>query len=336
MSRPTTPRVSLPDVVHRKPVQRGPNSWAQAAEKAGVIKIPNPGPATNRDKYENKPMPPLPRPSEHGAPLNMPGKPGYIQPATPLNPTNQGSSKHRAVTDPVSSKPLFGGAKIGELRRKFSGAKIHTASKSIEATVRPRTPAPEPSELPAQSSGSNKFRHDQNPASAPLSTTDPCYLAENLGRQHQSTPVPTHQQEASNLHSVGLTPEEAVDPDGIIQGDGKLNPTRKGTYGTVGEVEFVEGKPEHRVASIAGVIETAEPCEGENLSEPPSAHTSSSSADTYRGQNLTYLLQPTTYSPSNYGGVWENDPQVVSTTSLDSRIDVGFWRAKMCIMRGCH
>lgn len=305
MSRPSTPRVNLPDVVHRKPVQPGPNSWAQSAEKAGVMKIPNSGPATNRDKYENKPMPPLPRASEHGTPPNMSGKPGYIQPATPLKFSNQSTVKNRAVTDPLASKPLLGANKIGELRRKFSGAKVHTNSSSIEAAVRPCTPAPEPSELTAQSSASrenDQSRHGQPPASAPVVTTSqsPQAFAQSQDRQHQSTPAPSRQY--GNDDSNG----------GFILGDGKLNPTRHGTYGSVGEVEYVEGKPEHRVASVAGVIEHAETSSEHELSKSPSARASSSSTSTYRDQNLSYMLKPTVYTPSNYGGVWENDPHVVS------------------------
>ena len=338
MSRPSTPQLKTLDLEHRKPIQPGPNSWAQSTEKPNLMKIQKPGPATNRDKYENKPMPPVPRTPRHGPASHTPGKSGYIQPATPLIYTKQNAVKARSATDPVAPKPLFVSSQvsIGELRRKFSGTRDKTNTASADANVRSRTPVP--SELPGQSPKNRDplgTHQKQPPASAPLPTTatDAFQPADSPGRQHQPSPSPVlHDDVDDQVPKLRITQtspngsgyENRVDSipkfknaDGFIMGDGKLNPTRQGTYGTVGEVQYVEGRAVHRVASFAGIIENAEcPSESDDRSQAPSTHTASSSGDTFRGQDLTYLLQPKAYSPSAYGGVWENDPQVVSITSL--------------------
>lgn len=333
MSRPPTPRVKLPDVIQRKPAQPGPNSWALSAEKAGKMKIERSGPPTNRDRYENKPMPPLPITPEKVRAPTTPGKPGYIQPATPLI-YSKATPGNRAVTDPVVSKNLFGANKvsIGELRRKFSGAKIgpnlSTVDESTNARV--RTPGPQAVELPTGPSmpdGTHK-EYLNPPSSAPPSTNapDPFRSSGTPGRQHQSSPAPTRRyvKEQTSLEELPYEDDETSipeirSPDGIIMGDGKLNPTRNGTYGTIGEVEYVEGKAAHRVASYTGVIENASsPTESGSQKQPHSANINPSPS-ALRGQNLTHLLHPNVYSPSEYGGVWENDPHVVGLLAIQER-----------------
>ena len=110
---------------------------------------------------------------------------------------------------------------------------------------------------------------------------------------------------------VDQVSEENNKPDGIIIGNGRLNPTRNGTYGTVGEVEFVEGKAIHRVASCMGMIEEAEssPNVIEQQQYLESAGTSPSRRSFIDNQTM---LQSVAYSPSVYDGIWENDPHVVS------------------------
>ena len=150
-----------------------------------------------------------------------------------------------------------------------------------------------------------------------------------MGRQTNSTPVPTRRYlRENNLPSPILTQasfgvpqltyddlnqasEENNRPDGIIIGNGRLNPTRSGTYGKFGEVEFVEGKAVHRVASCMGMIEEAEssPSVLEQQQDPESASTSPNRRSFIDNHTV---LQSVAYSPSVYGGIWENDPQVVS------------------------
>ncbi len=297
------------------------------------MKIERSGPPTNRDRYENKPMPPLPITPEKVRAPTTPGKPGYIQPATPLI-YSKATPGNRAVTDPVVSKNLFGANKvsIGELRRKFSGAKIgpnlSTVDESTNARV--RTPGPQAVELPTGPSmpdGTHK-EYLNPPSSAPPSTNapDPFRSSGTPGRQHQSSPAPTRRyvKEQTSLEELPYEDDETSipeirSPDGIIMGDGKLNPTRNGTYGTIGEVEYVEGKAAHRVASYTGVIENASsPTESGSQKQPHSANINPSPS-ALRGQNLTHLLHPNVYSPSEYGGVWENDPHVVGLLAIQER-----------------
>ena len=111
-------------------------------------------------------------------------------------------------------------------------------------------------------------------------------------------------------NGVDQAGEENKQPDGIIIGNGRLNPTRTGTYGTVGEVEFVQGKAVHRVASCMGMIEEAEssPSVIEQQQDPGSASTSPNCRSSIDNHTI---LQSVAYSPSVYGGIWENDPHVV-------------------------
>jgi len=297
------------------------------------MKIERSGAPTNRDKYENKPMPPLPITPEKVRGPTTPGKPGYIQPATPLI-YSKATPSNRAVTDPVVSKNLFGANKvsIGELRRKFSGAKIGPNLSTVDESTnaRARTPRLQAVELPTGSSMADDThkQHANPPSSAPPSTNapDPFRSSVTQGRQHQSSPAPTHRyvKEQTSLETLPYEDDETMileirSPDGIIMGDGKLNPTRTGTYGTIGEVEYVEGKAAHRITSYSGVIENASsPAESESQKQPHSANVHPSPS-AVRGQNLTHLLHPNVYSPSDYGGVWENDPHVVGLLAILER-----------------
>ena len=77
-------------------------------------------------------MPPLPSTPDRNRSPPGPGKPGYIQPATPLTYSNLNPAKGRAVTDPVSSKNLFSAGKgsVNDLRNKFSGSRTQTSTEN--------------------------------------------------------------------------------------------------------------------------------------------------------------------------------------------------------------
>lgn len=190
-----------------------------------------------------------------------------------------------------------------------------------------------PPEPQSQSNGGrniNQTRRETPPSSAPANTNvpDPYRSPETVGRQTNSTPVPTRRYlRENNLPTPVLTQAsfsvphvtdsdinqagEANKLEGIIVGDGRLNPTRTGAFGSIGEVEIVEGKAVHRVASFMGVIENAESLSSVSEQEqiPRSASRSPDRVNPIQGQTA---LHPTAYSPSVYGGVWENDPHVVS------------------------
>ena len=181
-------------------------------------------------------------------------------------------------------------------------------------------------------------RRETPPSSAPANTSlpDQYRSSEIVGRQTNSTPVPTRRYLRENhlptpiltqasfsvpqltYNDAGQATEENKQPDGIIIGNGRLNPTRSGTYGTVGEVEFVEGKAVHRVASCMGMIEEAEssPSVIEQQHDPGSASTSPNRRSFIDNHTM---LQSVAYSPSVYGGIWENDPQVVSFSYLEAQ-----------------
>ncbi|KAL8789015.1 MAG: hypothetical protein Q9195_007035 [Heterodermia aff. obscurata] len=345
MSRPSALQVNLPDV-KRKPLSPGPNSWAQDAQKANVMKGnisggATKGVATNRSKYEDKPMPPLPPTPDRDGSTPGPGKPGYIQPATPLTYSSLNPAKGRAVTDPVSSKTLFGAGKgsITDLRNKFSGSRTNTSSENVtnehDKSSNSEGPTSSPPEVQTQRTSDrnvNQIRRETPPSSAPVNTSlpDPYRSSEIVGRQTNSTPVPTRRYLRENglatpiltqvsfsvpqltYNDVDQAREENNRPDGIIIGNGRLNPTRSGTYGTVGEVEFVEGKAVHRVASCMGMIEEAEssPSVVGQQQGPGSTNTSPTNR---RFVDDHTMLQSVAYSPSVYAGIWENDPQVGQT-----------------------
>ena len=75
-------------------------------------------------------MPPLPPTRDRNRSPLGPGKPGYIQPATPLTYSSLNPVKSRAVTDPVSSKNLFSAEKdcIADLRNKSSDSRTNTST----------------------------------------------------------------------------------------------------------------------------------------------------------------------------------------------------------------
>ena len=89
-----------------------------------------------------------------------------------------------------------------------------------------------------------------------------------------------------------------------------LHPIRIGMRTNVGEVGLVEGAGMPRVESLRGVIENAPPSAGSNHSADPYENTSQPSTEQAQGMNGP--VQSASYSPSDYGGVWENNPAVVS------------------------
>ena len=207
---------------------------------------------------------------------------------------------------------------------------------SVSAVTTPKTP--QTPESHTQTSGGrdiNQTRRETPPSSAPANTNvpDPYRVSGTPGRQTNSTPVPVPTRrflKENNIPTSVLTKaavslprfnsddtdigsEEDEKPEGIIIGDGSLKPTKTGTYGSLREVQIVEDKAIHKVASLAGVIENAEPSRSAANEQH---HPGSSSAPLNRDihpQDST-MLQPSAYSPSVYGGVWENDPHVVHTS----------------------
>lgn len=205
---------------------------------------------------------------------------------------------------------------------------------SVSAVTTPKTP--QTPESHTQASGGrniNQTRRETPPSSAPANTKvpDPYRASGTPGRQTNSTPVPTRRFLKENNIPTSVLAKAAVSlprfnsddsdigsgedekPEGVIIGDGNMKPTKTGTYGSLREVHIVEGKAIHKVASLAGVIENAERSpSAANESHHPGSTSNSLNRDIHP-QDSTMLL-PNAYSPSVYGGVWENDPHVVCTS----------------------
>lgn len=176
------------------------------------------------------------------------------------------------------------------------------------------------------------------PASAPpVPVSDPFRLSsDSVGRtaspvrQVQSTPVPTrrflrendlptptlaeapftsNRQANKDPQSLDKDPKKAE--DGALT-PGMLHPPRLGRYGNVGEVGLVEANGMHRIESFSGIIEDAGSSLGNNGQMYASSTGALSQSSMTQGLNTGDLLPPVIYSPSSYGGVWENDPAVVS------------------------
>lgn len=166
----------------------------------------------------------------------------------------------------------------------------------------------------------NKIRNEVSSSAPPTHVGSSAYgsWTEDLSatRHPRSTPLP-HPQE-KGLPSPPLAHDSfpsssegslmdrdetqgANRPEGMILGDGVLNPTRTGTYARVGEVGYVEHGP-HRVISQVVQMEGIDYSGTSDTRGHPSA--TSSQGPTFR--------RSTQYAPSAYTRVWENNPHVVS------------------------
>lgn len=362
MADSNTPRVKLPDAILRKPVVPGLNSWAQQQqqEQQRSIAIQQAGDthATNRDRYEHKPMP-TPPPSEdsasQGSYLLQPK--AYIQPAIPLfnPPPSSHSQKNRAVTDPVAPKPLFAGRNmsVSQLRKKYSQSK-GKGDPSKEGSVNDGEASPIAqiaSEKAFQVLGLHPVPDNSRntpPSSAPVAHTADSFgnshqisegLAVTPARQVQSSPVPTRSTPVPTrryLRENGLrgpaaaessrTPQhQSADsqrlPDQTetggepIPANKFLLPPRIGTHINKGEVGLVEGSGMHRIDSFRGIIEDGTISNGSNGQASVESHADAFQPGTAPSQHTDGVLPPNIYSPSEYSGVWENDPAVVSFRS---------------------
>ena len=342
------PRVKLPDTISRKPVGPGLNSWAQSRQeqqqRSSSDEQSDVGQATNRDKYEHKPMPPPPT----GSPpqnQHLLAK-AYIQPAIPLvNPRPRlQSQQKRAVTDPVAPKPLFTGRKlsIAKLRKKYSFSR--ETNDVPEAEAMPTNQSSPVTQLSSEKGAEilglcppAENKPDMLPAPAPSvpvldpfrPSSDSVERAPTPTGQVQSTPAPTRRYLQENDLPTPTITEAPVaskwqvnqdpqnqnsDPkkmDTVNFTPGMLQPPKFGRYGHVGEVGLVEANGMHRVESFSGVIENAESSPDHNGQMYSGSTGALSQSSMTNGLNAGDLVPPVIYSPSNYGGVWENDPAVV-------------------------
>ena len=324
----------------------------QDQQGSSSIEQLNVGRVTNRDKYEHKPMP-LPPADSPPSNKYVQAK-AYIQPAIPLvnpAPATQVQQK-RAVTDPVAPKPLFAGRKlsVAKLRKKYSFSKARDDVPEAEAmptvqsssAVRLSGKAVEVLGFhpPPENKPNTPDTPDSSPASAPLAPMpDPFRSSSDLidrtaspARQVQSTNVPTRRYLKENdLPTPTITEPPTASHQGANEDaqkhiqdpkkagntvftSGMLHPPRLRRYDNVGEVGLVEANGMHRVESFSGVIENAESSPGNNGRMYAGSNGALSHSSMTQGLDTGDLLPPVIYSPSNYGGVWENDPAVVSNS----------------------
>ncbi|KAL8902954.1 MAG: hypothetical protein Q9207_004254 [Kuettlingeria erythrocarpa] len=347
MSQPQAPRVKIPEATPPKLTLPAPTSWATKQPQLRNKTLT----ATRHDQYEDKPMPPTPEasPSPAEKPLTARRNRGYIQPAIPLASPSPAiaNMKNRAVTDPVMPKPLFMSttSTVNQLRKKYSHSRSSRKSTEGEenTTRRPASPPPALTHKASQILGVYPIKDNSRgkpPASAPPSTHTPDPFRTSSGsssgqhvspsRQVQSTPVPTRRylqensmplfpgarasQESKEAHNIPAKENEQVrlktGSDALL-----LNPTRFATGSRKGEVEYVNKNEMQRVPSFTGIIEQPDsPPVGEGAATEPDGLGIGWNETTLRPQYSREILQPMVYTPSNYAGVWENDPNVVSDT----------------------
>lgn len=343
MSDPQKPRDKLPDVTYQGVIIPGLNSWCQSSAIDTTTAMEDeaqlgPGKPTNRCKYENKPMPPTPTTSTSkiSESSNTSTQTSSINPFFKWGSGFQ-SMKNRAVTDPIIPKPLFADKKDKphlSSKKSFGSGPNDKLSEEEKTKERQLLAVLDNPYQAFHVFGASKKTHDEVPASAPparsdlapfsLSAMDQCSKRSfSPDRIIKSTPVPTRRYLRENnlpmppLPKTSPTKSEPTNVvgeeeppkiecfQGMILGDGKLNPTITGSYSRVGEVEYVENDHRQRIESQIGVIETVESL---NLSNEQDCKDSNPATES--GQN-----PGATYSPSIYGGIWENDPNVVSLLS---------------------
>ncbi|KAI4155779.1 MAG: hypothetical protein LQ341_000139 [Variospora aurantia] len=231
---------------------------------------------------------------------------------------------------------------LAQLRKKYSQSRNKHKSKEDEENTNhgPATPPLVLTHKASQILGVYPvFGNDRNnpPASAPPSTHTPDPFRTSTGskdqrhaspsRQVQSTPVPTRrylQENCTPISTVVWASQESkeaqnVEADGNEQfrprgsNDGFLDLTRLGTYGRKCEIEYVNENITQRVPSFAGIIEHPGESRDVEHCDDPDHFANEGNQSTLRTQFSGEILQPMIYTPHDYAGVWENDPNVGHT-----------------------
>ena len=291
-----------------------------------VVKHEVPKP-TNRDRYENKPMPELP--SEVADLVVTPSRKPYIQPAVPLvNPTTPQAK--RAVTDPVGPRNSSIARKpsVSHLRKVFGHAKRSSKDDRQGIPTVPYTTrkAAIILGLPQQDEVGPSPATDRNTASDDAST----------GHSSQDGHVAPHEASgqtelpyvrSDSQSTIGATSSRPLGTpmisistehdwedshEGPTYGSrpdirGSLSP-KIASYGQVGDKAFVHDQKLFRVESVQGIIEHTE----------SPRHADSDPNNQKYGATLQELQKQDqkqseiSNGPDGYKGIWENDPAVVS------------------------
>ena len=338
------PKVQLPEMIPRKPLAPGPNSWTQQhSRNDSTPSVTEETRRTNRDRHENKHMPDAPVEEPHQNPNYQPRP--YIQPAVPLvGPVPV--SKHRAVTDPIVPKALFTGRKpsVNQLRKKFNHSR-QGSEDDVQPSLTFQYPTGKAAEIlgftpaltgPMRSTAPSSGQTDSKDADdGHSSLNNPLGQTIIAARQVQTSPVPaTHHSrseveidtpikpdtisDGNEYHRLEQVREEFATPTQPphAQSHSHLAPPKIANYGRVGGVGVVQGNGMNRVESFQGIIENAvSPVRSKEQSATETDGTVKSASN---DQIKINLLQPKSYSPETYSRIWEDDPAVVCL-KIDAR-----------------
>ena len=332
MAEGAADQTNRPASIDRKPTP-GPNSWAQSQSQTGLAAAQQSKPRpTNRDKYENKPMPNLPSELENPRKsVKLPAIPILMPPDNPRN---------RAVTDPLESSYALGGRKpsVTQLRKRFGHSKQNSDSSTSNAPVPtgkaaevlgigpkrlqkgkvPTLTTQAPEELDNDSS--IIIMRSEGPLSEsaqPQQNRPSATGGSDISRE--ASPSPGERQQSLGDRDVGdlaievakKTPQDHT---------ARLAPAKIGSYARIGEVGMLQGQGLVRIESVQGIIDHANPQHAKSeISERDSEKELDNEATPRSSSQSQYsagLLKPVSYSPNDYAGVWENDPAVVSGTGF--------------------
>lgn len=321
----------------------GPNAPGPPTNRSKYEDTP-PKPSTSKPSSStskpssstSKPSPSTSKPSSSSKPQAGPSRLPRIQPVTPLArpPQSRQNTKDRAVTDPIIPQPLAVTKKSLTERNQdeaVSQKEIFDEKISVQndPPSLPRAGSDNGSEIYMAQPVTDNSRGELSSSAPPTTRNTPLFFSSaeersarppvqpyRLRQANWPTPTFSYSSLASNAH-MSSTDNEMQGPDlGMIMGDGILNPTRTGAYARVGEVGIVHQDDAQRVSSQAGIIETVRfPGANNTPGYPSHLHGTLSQLEGRPPNSSARQSQQSTgsiQSESNYGGVWENHPHVVS------------------------
>ena len=260
---------------------------------------------TNRDKFENKPMPELPL-NESPAAVREEKRSAYIQPATSLRKFEP-HPKKRAVTQPVqeTAKTVKKESSFSQLRRKISFSK---PAPNADEEVSPPLPTHHFTSEHILTLG------DSRPTTPLMAIRDTFSLGD-LSDLTMENPARDHPKasDRNTDHSIGIMgPQPYAGGRSFQEARGyQAREPKLPAYGSVGTGKFgvVHPGPIRPSESFHGIIgDTADDNEsyGKQTSGNIAILGSRPTLQTKRD-----AVEPSMDSPSVIQGVWENNPAVV-------------------------
>lgn len=323
--------------LNRKPVNAGLNSRqdSHADSQQDDMKQEHQSPKpTNRDRYENKPMPKLPKEATEND-AKVVRKP-YIKPVIPLVDPNS-PPKSRAVTEPLLSRTLFANKRpaVTQLQRKFGHSKQASGGESKKSVDGPPATGKAAQILGFEiekSKPQHSARHSPTLADSEESSPDLYHgrLAEAPADPSNMSATTSHNRDQSQATIKQRMVEEVV-PEVTVTSDktttedtpkererlttptNLLAPPKIASYGKIGDRGLIHNHGLVRVESVQGIIEHTNRTDDADGDGRPIEH-----ARSFEPQqiNQSASLPPITNLTSSYEGIWENDPAVVRRTSL--------------------